>query len=26
VMGHKVERNIKATTPVVVVKYLLSKL
>ena len=25
-MGHKVERNIKATTPVVVVKYLLSKL
>ena len=25
-MGHKIERNIKATTPVVVVKYLLSKL
>jgi hypothetical protein len=25
-MGHMVDRNIKATTPVVVVKYLLSKL
>lgn len=25
-MGHKIERNIKATTLVVVVKYLLSKL
>ncbi len=25
-MGHKVERNIKTTTPVVVAKYLLSKL
>lgn len=25
-MGHKIERNIKATTPVVVVKYILAKL